>query len=642
MRLGFKLDTTSINGEIPFVFSFTLVFMLAYFVLQQGIYGPFILDDLLHFPRLSNGVYTSDEAIKWIFSGGESGSGRFLSYASFLIDDNIWPNKPEIFKHTNLLLHLLSGIMVYLLLRQIICLVSFVESKRSVEFIALLLTFFWMFAPMQHSAIYMAIQRMTILMGLFVLIGLNLYVYGRIKLQDSALLGYFYMSLGIGFFGVLSVFSKEPGILICLYALVLEYTILKDIAWENRFKDLWKSIFLIAPLISLLAFYILSLSSLEEHYAKREFSFLERLISEPRALVKYIYVFLYPHGAFLGPYQDDFQISRHLFLPVSTFFSIGFSCTLMLFALKFNKLFPLKSAGILFFFSAHLLESTILPLELYFEHRNYIGSIGILLAVFGLICLVKERILDRYKKYIYIILTFIATFHVYSAYSSAKVWGSESKQALVWAYYHPKSVRAQIDSVKYWLNIGNIEKARQILVTSQKNDNKYIGVSLFAHALDICGQFQGVKFFIGDDVEKVLRNSPFDHGALDAISVIRRGYLSGNCNISNEQLQSYILSIIQNKNFSNVNSAVVVLYQELTGLQVDMNDRLGALESMEYAYLQKPYYSIALAQANIAFKLGDAELVERYLARAEYSPRINVFDFLWRKKEIKYWREVLQ
>jgi hypothetical protein len=44
---------------------------------------------------------------------------------------------------------------------------------------------------------------------------------------------------------------------------------------------------------------------------------------------------------------------------------------------------PLISCGIFWFFVGHSMEATVVPLELMFEHRNYLPSFGIIVAVIG-------------------------------------------------------------------------------------------------------------------------------------------------------------------------------------------------------------------------------------------------------------------
>ena len=46
---------------------------------------------------------------------------------------------------------------------------------------------------------------------------------------------------------------------------------------------------------------------------------------------------------------------------------------------------PMFSLGLFWFLGAHLLTSSVLPLELVFEHRNYFALLGVLLAIAELV-----------------------------------------------------------------------------------------------------------------------------------------------------------------------------------------------------------------------------------------------------------------
>ena len=50
-------------------------------------------------------------------------------------------------------------------------------------------------------------------------------------------------------------------------------------------------------------------------------------------------------------------------------------------ALLLRKRYPLLVFALLFYLVAHSMESTILPLEMVFEHRNYLPSVGVCLLV---------------------------------------------------------------------------------------------------------------------------------------------------------------------------------------------------------------------------------------------------------------------
>ncbi|MGB1142043.1 MAG: hypothetical protein ACPG1A_14160, partial [Halioglobus sp.] len=85
----------------------------------------------------------------------------------------------------------------------------------------------------------------------------------------------------------------------------------------------------------------------------------------------------------MGFFHDDIPVSRGLASPLTTAFSIVAWCLVLLVTLIAYRKFPLVAFAFLFYLVGHSMESTVLPLELYFEHRNYLPSVGmaILLVV---------------------------------------------------------------------------------------------------------------------------------------------------------------------------------------------------------------------------------------------------------------------
>ena len=81
-----------------------------------------------------------------------------------------------------------------------------------------------------------------------------------------------------------------------------------------------------------------------------------------------------PNLAEMGLHHDDFVISKTLLSPWTTLPAIAGLLALAVGALVLRKKHPLITFGIVFFFVAHALESTIIPLEIAFEHRNYLPS----------------------------------------------------------------------------------------------------------------------------------------------------------------------------------------------------------------------------------------------------------------------------
>ena len=115
------------------------------------------------------------------------------------------------------------------------------------------------------------------------------------------------------------------------------------------------------------------LSGIFQAYQVRPFTLVERLLTAPRILIFYVSLLLYPIPSRLT-FLHDIEFSRSLLEPWTTLpamLAVGLFC---LAAVVMARRKPLLSTCILFFFLNHLIEGTIIPLELIFEHRNYIPS----------------------------------------------------------------------------------------------------------------------------------------------------------------------------------------------------------------------------------------------------------------------------
>jgi hypothetical protein len=87
---------------------------------RPGLSGDFLFDDFGTLPALgAYGPVVNPTALsRYLTSGGGDPTGRPLALASFLIDANDWPADPHPFKYTNMLLHLLNGMLLgWVLLR---------------------------------------------------------------------------------------------------------------------------------------------------------------------------------------------------------------------------------------------------------------------------------------------------------------------------------------------------------------------------------------------------------------------------------------------------------------------------------------------------------------------------------------------
>jgi hypothetical protein len=319
-------------------------------------------------------------------------------------------------KLTNLAIHLLNGLLLFLLTRLLFYSAS-TEMKTRVDLVAALIAAGWMLLPINLTGVLYVVQRMESIANLFVLAGLIGYVTGRRHMlgivSTSAashcsasplelILGRLYNHRDLIFCAVsiiistaLGVLAKETAVMLPFYALLVEWAIFRFAAvgvqgisvsgkvFDRRIIGMFLLIVLV-PLLVGLAWLLPSIVR-PSNWATRDFTLGTRLLSEARIVVDYIVWTLLPTPQALSFYHDNFRISRGLLSPVSTLMSIGVLAALITSMLWMCRRLPLFSLGIALFLGCHLLTGTILPLELVYEHRNYFASFGLLLAVIPLL-----------------------------------------------------------------------------------------------------------------------------------------------------------------------------------------------------------------------------------------------------------------
>ena len=120
-----------------------------------------------------------------------------------------------------------------------------------------------------------------------------------------------------------------------------------------------------------------NLTSFLDQYDTRPYTLAERLMTEPRVVIFYLSQIFYPVPTRLS-IEHDVTISTSLLHPWSTLPSIALVIVLILFGLSQTQKRPVISFAILFFFLNHSIESTIVPLEILFEHILISSSILII------------------------------------------------------------------------------------------------------------------------------------------------------------------------------------------------------------------------------------------------------------------------
>lgn len=345
-------------------------------------------------------------------------------------------------KAVNLALHLLNGWLLYLLLSRITTYFSSSAPTISRDrLLALLTSVAWLVHPINVTTVLYVVQRMESLANIFVLSGLLLYIEARSRQQAQRNGAIWRLWIGIPLLMALGTLAKESTVLLPLFALIIEFVILRGEASKSAHRGVaaFFLVFLIAPLI-VGSIWLLPKVMSAQAYAARSFTLAERLLTEPRIILDYIDWILVPLPGSFSFYHDSIPISTSLLQPWTTLPSI-LALTLMIAAgYVIRQRRPLAALGIFWFFAAHILTGTIVPLELAFDQRNYFASAGLILAAF-------ELILPYPNKPASLIIrnAVIGTFLALCCFTTslrAKEWGNPISLALAEATRHPDSARA--------------------------------------------------------------------------------------------------------------------------------------------------------------------------------------------------------
>lgn len=361
--------------------AFVVITALIYW---QGLGGGFIFDDL---PNLVNsqtwkiGSFTPAALHQALESDISGALGRPLAMLSFAAN-HVWSGlDPFALKLTNLALHLFNGLLVYAVCRELFSLtVQDAGMRERMPLASALVTAAWLLHPLQVSTVLYIVQRMEIGAATGALGCLAAYLVARRRQgQCRPCVGWFALAglmllVGLGF--------KESALVALPLLLLVESLVL-------RFRDSQGG--LSKPLLVLHAAWLIPASLVYalivvpstvqgDAYASRDFGAIQRLLSQGPILAMYVGQILWPMPEKMLFYYDQLRAPDGLFSPLWTAYSWSLLAALVALAFWLRRRWPLASLGILWFFVCHFLTSNVIPLELAFEHRNYLALLGPVLA----------------------------------------------------------------------------------------------------------------------------------------------------------------------------------------------------------------------------------------------------------------------
>ncbi|BBO79500.1 hypothetical protein DSCO28_00660 [Desulfosarcina ovata subsp. sediminis] len=309
---------------------------------------------------------------------------RPIPCLTFAINWLLGQDDPTGYHLVNIAIHGMTAILIYfVVVRLFQTPVLIADGNRkgvSPQGVAFMCALLWAVHPLQSQAVTYIVQRMAQLAAFFYLAAMLLYLKGRLACVRKKQWQYF---IGCLICGVLGSMSKENAAMLPLTLVLLEACF-----FRQRWSTIKTPYLIMAGCGIALLTYVLGVRLflngdylfLLRGYSSRPYTPLQRLLTESRILWFYLSQLAFPlPGRF--SIEHDILISNSLLSPWSTLPAMLGIGSMIIAGLMNIKKYPVIAFGVLFFFVNHVVESSVIGLELIFEHRNYLPDIFIFLIV---------------------------------------------------------------------------------------------------------------------------------------------------------------------------------------------------------------------------------------------------------------------
>lgn len=438
------------------------------YALAQGLTWQF--DDFINLKGLAD-VSSPEGAVNFVFGGVAGPLGRPLSLITFMANYADWPGNPWGVVQLTFVLHSINGVLVFLLGRRVLLCSDHLESNANR--LAMLIAVLWLLLPIHASGVLMPVQRMTHVSAFFVLVALYGYMVLRQRQGGGVptVAGMAALSAWLAVMGLAAAFSKENGVTVATFVFLLEIFCFYS-GWKRHTTGVlggfWRIWLILAGSIVTLAMAWHVATSwegiLKSFELYRGYRWSEHIATQWVISLEYLRQIVLPRSALLGPFHDNHAVFR--WSMVAPYMAILFWGTLLLSALLLARRAGSQSgrvigwagcAAVLWFFAGHQVESTVIPLELYFEHRNYLASLGI---CFWLVLVFDHFLRVAQKKIVpYALAVLYLIYLMFSLHQITSLWGQPLLAHDLWQKNHPNSTRAAQAVIQDLMQLGFQEAA---------------------------------------------------------------------------------------------------------------------------------------------------------------------------------------
>ncbi len=523
--------------------------ILTALIYQNGVAGPWLFDDYPNLQPLLNSRESGWAGLFDRFVVSSSGLlGRPVSMLSFIFSAMTSGDNLAGWKWFNVVLHLLTGLAFMWLACRLLEDLGGWDTRRA-RLAGLLVGALWLLHPLHVSTVLYTVQRMTILSAMFCAIGLGLYLSGRRALQTECK-GWARISLALLLCWPLATLSKENGALLGAYVLLLESMLpaLNDRSIKNKIKGLL-CVTVVIPMLLAAAYMLIEPRWLIGGYHLRDFTLTERLLTEARVVWNYVLWVGLPIQSHMGFMHDDVVISTGLTTPLTTLWSIAGWALLLPCLWLLRRSQPLAVLGILLFMASQLMESTIIPLELVYEHRTYFGSFGLLLVVVAVLGDGLKQPLLRGMLALLVLLLFAAL-----TLMRAQTWSDRDSLYMAMWRAHPQSPRMVTTFAAQFARNGEFEQAWATLEKSRDPRTQIAGL----YVLCLRDAALTNQYMDSMGVPPPARMTDYYLSALVAVAILG---LDGQCAYDSRRFAALLDRVMTPANISGLERYKLLIYK---------------------------------------------------------------------------------
>ena len=376
------------NGPCKILWAYSILLVLGWLSYAHTLDVPFYFDD---FPNIVDNAsihldgLTSSAIHRAVCESPLP--NRPLAYLTFAINFYFGGYQVAGYHLVNILMHLGTGVLLFWLMRATL---EQAAPKCSLQdSAALLMVMIWLVHPLQTQAVTYIVQRMTVMAGFFYLAALCLYVRGRRAAMPGGRC--IYWSAGALAWGC-ALASKETALTLPAAVWLYEWAFFQggEANWLRRSLGPVALGFLAMVLVGLVYTDFNPLRSIAASYGNRDFSFWQRLLTQPRVVLFYVTLLFWPLPGRLS-LLHEVDLSRGWLTPPATLPAFAVIAASLVFGFWLMRKDRFIAFALFWFLGQLVIESSVVGLEMIYEHRLYLPTMFAGLVLYRLLSLSVGR-----------------------------------------------------------------------------------------------------------------------------------------------------------------------------------------------------------------------------------------------------------